>query len=1063
MPGVLHRGESNKRQREESSWNSGYPDATETRRTDWCVDMVAMHDFDPSISSGCVRLTAGQVVKLYCKDVSGWSDVATTTKRGWVPTSFLVDRQAWIERKCSRRRPSMPCAQDRLQAISRNSNRQEFSSCAAKRNEALPDLYIPEGVPMIESCIAAAQALYAALRTRDFVQETAQKFVMSIESLLYHTSTSTRHPPVPYNAMRDALSRQLEDVRSLLAAHPSVQNQQPESNSSCALELNSANGGSAKLVFAVNRTLLASAEIVDTVYPMSCVPHRRHLMDSERACSQTSSLLDEMSLNDSCSSMRNSDESNRSWNHRDESKQARSNSSFTPLSNSKNLNQSPSDRVAEIQLAYERVASTTAAFFGQLHTFDEWSIPFAFQSMMELAFALDRDVSHLYNTIGTVLESVGEHQDTTQLFQRSISAQTQLFDAHTAYRDLILVCTKKQYPTTYEMVSLCTSELFKTTNCMLTCAARASQYTTCLLQTQDVSAIPVAEFVKEQHSATLPSDTIAGSASKSKQVSHPTNCDPIRVSSLNSLGAMHEFADWNDQLDETPSHRPQGNDSSAASNLLRNTQGKVVGGTLVALLQWFCQQNTEPTSVSGGALLSSFRAYAHGEDLLQSLLTVYDCQTSTASARAQVVNWVIAWLEVHWLASDDSCVLVKLRAWLTHPHEPGLQNAFQRLAELIEWRTRLGDGLQNIHLQVTNGQHGSCQVRRVLSTGDHHRYALDVCGNEENPNRESPSATPRMVDIDGLYSASKVLIPGTAMPPAPLVNMSLLHNLRKAPTIWHVDLFEIDALELARQITIFEARLFASILPNELLYSHTPYKRCNRELCRASAIHTRAMSTFTTQLTNWIGECILRETQVKKRSLCLQYFVRLGAASLTLNNFNLLMAVQGAMNSSTILRLKLTWASLPSKTMDSFEEQRSLMDCTRNFSAYRARLRSIQGAALPFLGLINTDLTFCMSGNALWRPGPNGEVINLVRCSKLAAILTEVQRFQMQPYALMEVPELQRYLAHIRQEVHVGGCVESCAAAADRLYERSLQLEPREEHTSGKPGRGWLQRATGLG
>ncbi|WFD01145.1 Ras guanine nucleotide exchange factor bud5 [Malassezia yamatoensis] len=1059
MPGVLQGGESTGSQQEESSWVSSDFSKTETQRANLCVDMVAVHDFDPSVSSGCVRLTAGQVVKLYSKDASGWSDVATSTKRGWVPTSFLVDRQDWIARKCSGSRPFMPCIQDAdlNLNLSRNSHRQEPSSSGNARNEALPDLYIPEGVPMIASCIAAAHAFYAALQTRESIQEAAQKFVTSIESLLYLPSPPTRHPHVPYNAMRDALARQLEDVQSLLTAHLSIQSKQHESNSSCSLECNSANCGSAQVVFAVNRTLLACAEIVDTVNPKTCVSHRRYLMDSEPTCSQTSSLLDEMSLNDSCSSMRNSDESNRSWNQRDELKQTLSHPSSMPLS--KNRNESCSDWIAEIQLGYERVASTTAAFFGQLHTFDEWSVPFAFQSVMQLGFALDKDVLHLYNIIGTILQSSVEHLNPMALFQRCNAAQTQLGDAHTAYRDLMMVCSKKQRPTTYETVSLCTSDVLKTTNSLLRSAARASQYITCLIQTQDRALAPVAEHSNERHSAaSMPRDTIARPASTStsklkfQQCTNPSDCD-----------ALHELACWNEQLDEVSCDRPSSNDASAASNLIRNAQGKVLGGTLAGLVQWFCQDNTELSSGSGGALLSNFRAYAHGEDLLQSLLLVYDCTASTTNARAQVVKWIINWLEVHWLASDDCCVLVKLRAWLTHAHEPGLHSAFRRLAELIEWRLRLGDGLQKIHLQVTNDPHGLCQVRRVLSTADHHRYALDLCGNEENLYRQNSSGIPRMVDTDGLYSASKALIPGTAMPPAPLVNMSLLHNLRKAPTIWHVSLLEIDALELARQITIFEARLFASILPNELLYSHTPYKRSNNQLGCASAIHTRAMSTFTTQLTNWIGECILRETQVKKRSWCLQYFVRLGAASLSLNNFNLLMAVQGAMNSSTILRLKHTWASLPRKIRDNFEEQRCLMESTRNFSAYRAKLRGIQGAAIPFLGLINTDLTFCMSGNALWRAGPNGQVINLVRCFKLAAILAEVQRFQRQPYALIEVPELQRYLAQIRQEVHVGASVESCAAAADRLYERSLQLEPREEHSFAKPGRGWRQRATGLG
>jgi hypothetical protein len=131
-----------------------------------------------------------------------------------------------------------------------------------------------------------------------------------------------------------------------------------------------------------------------------------------------------------------------------------------------------------------------------------------------------------------------------------------------------------------------------------------------------------------------------------------------------------------------------------------------------------------------------------------------------------------------------------------------------------------------------------------------------------------------------------------------------------------------------------------------------------------------------------------------------------------LQNFNTLMAILAALNSSTIARLRKTWDGLSSKYKAILEVLRKATECTRNYAEYRAAIRAAVAPCLPFLGLYLTDITFCYDGNPSHRTSPldsNLRLINFDRYQRIAKIVGDLQRFQ-QPYNLIEVPEIQSFL-----------------------------------------------------
>lgn len=109
---------------------------------------------------------------------------------------------------------------------------------------------------------------------------------------------------------------------------------------------------------------------------------------------------------------------------------------------------------------------------------------------------------------------------------------------------------------------------------------------------------------------------------------------------------------------------------------------------------------------------------------------------------------------------------------------------------------------------------------------------------------------------------------------------------------------------------------------------------------------------------------------------------------------------------------------------------------------YRARLRESSPPALPFLGLILSDITFCNDGNQNTRRSPlapDRSLINLSKYNGLFRIVSDMQRFQV-PYPLAEVPEVQIFLSKVFAEKE--------STSVENLYRKSLSVEPRTSTTS---------------
>ncbi|KAI9373685.1 ras guanine nucleotide exchange factor domain-containing protein [Aspergillus egyptiacus] len=274
--------------------------------------------------------------------------------------------------------------------------------------------------------------------------------------------------------------------------------------------------------------------------------------------------------------------------------------------------------------------------------------------------------------------------------------------------------------------------------------------------------------------------------------------------------------------------------------------------------------------------------------------------------------------------------------------------------------------------------------------------------------------------LRGQDTTVKRLVPTQATPaPTPIVPK----NMKK------LKFLDIDPTEFARQLTIIESRLYSKIRPTECL-NKTWQKKVGPDEPEPSP-NVKALILHSNQLTNWVAEMILNQSDVKKRVVVIKHFVNVADKCRALNNFSTLTSIISALGTAPIHRLSRTWAQVSGRTSAILEQMRRLMASTKNFGEYRETLHLANPPCIPFFGVYLTDLTFIEDGIPSLTPS---ELINFNKRTKTAEVIRDIQQYQNSPYLLTPVSELQDYILSNLQS----------AGDVHDMYDRSLEIEPRE-------------------
>ncbi|ORY33701.1 ras guanine nucleotide exchange factor domain-containing protein [Naematelia encephala] len=428
-----------------------------------------------------------------------------------------------------------------------------------------------------------------------------------------------------------------------------------------------------------------------------------------------------------------------------------------------------------------------------------------------------------------------------------------------------------------------------------------------------------------------------------------------------------------------------------------NSEGNMIGASLTVLVEKMTPHDGPVDPTFSATFFFTFRLFTTPQNLAQAVMVRYDLQPPQSVAlgereraiwverkvvpvRLRIYNFLKSWLDSHWQADTDDVVLESLLDFAANVVMRTLPAMAPRLIDAI--RKRQSGPWSAASSDASHKRSSSSDKFRLLSP---------------------------MAPVNGL-------------PPTPVISKSLHSLLQKSPATTAVAITDFDTLELARQMTIMESKLFAAVIPEEMLRTG---KKTIPEL--------KALSNLSNQITGWVADGILNEQDAKRRASLLKFYIKLADKCLTLNNFSTMFAVLAGLNTSIVLRLKKTWDALSPKYRLLMDRLRGVIEHTKNHAAYRARLREVHGPCLPFLGLILTDITFTSDGNPDTRAAvlaPEMQLINFDKYVKLGRIAIEFRRYQ-QPFNFHELEAVQIFLKRV--------LAERGSASLDALYRKSRE------------------------
>ncbi|TKA83504.1 hypothetical protein B0A55_00541 [Friedmanniomyces simplex] len=505
------------------------------------------------------------------------------------------------------------------------------------------------------------------------------------------------------------------------------------------------------------------------------------------------------------------------------------------------------------------------------------------------------------------------------------------------------------------------------------------------------------------NSAVSAVSTRATTPDRVKEVNSP---DPALLNSFTSVSSMHSMTtDTADEAEMQLLHK------TFANELTLGKDGQVTGGSLPALVEQLTTRDSAPDPQFVSAFYLTFRMFTTPRELALALISRFDYAGESKAigtpVRLRIYNVFKGWLETYWNADADQDALGEIRYFALHKLKPHLPSAGERLLDLTR--------------KVTSGYcNGTMNGPLVSGVG---KSSMSIAAMSAN----------------------------AATAPEPLVTRSQLQALRAAVKDGSAcNVLDLDPTELARQLTLITSRIFREIRPDELLSLDWGKRGTDK------ARNVRAMCTINTDLAHVVGDTILTPDDAKKRALVLKYWSKVGTRCLELHNYDSLVAILCAINSSVVARLRRTWEAVSKNTKARLTELNAVIDLSRNQASLRKRFETQVPPCIPFLGIYLTDLTFLDAGNPKTRElphtaSPDGgggqgvSVINFDKHSRMARIISHLQKFQV-PYQLQAVPEMQGWM-----EASMGRMRASNDEMVGNLHRRSLLVEPKVE----EGGRGY--------
>jgi len=245
-------------------------------------------------------------------------------------------------------------------------------------------------------------------------------------------------------------------------------------------------------------------------------------------------------------------------------------------------------------------------------------------------------------------------------------------------------------------------------------------------------------------------------------------------------------------------------------------------------------------------------------------------------------------------------------------------------------------------------------------------------------------------------------------------------------------LLDIDPLEMARQLTIIESKLYQRIQPIECLQRSRENKAVYND-------NITAITQNFNRLSTWTQECILAKEDLRERINVIKYFINVAEKCRTMNNFSSMMSILSGLNATPVRRLRRSWEQVNSKLMAQMRACESIIDPNRNFTNYRRLFGTITPPCVPYVGVFLTTLAFIQEGS---KDTLSNNIVNFRKRQRAAEVMNDIRLWQSHPHVFHA---LDNVLAFIKNALDA---YSDEPDVADRFWQTSLMREPREADDS---------------
>jgi len=259
--------------------------------------------------------------------------------------------------------------------------------------------------------------------------------------------------------------------------------------------------------------------------------------------------------------------------------------------------------------------------------------------------------------------------------------------------------------------------------------------------------------------------------------------------------------------------------------------------------------------------------------------------------------------------------------------------------------------------------------------------------------------------------------------------------LNRKPFATIEEFLECPPLEVARQIALIEHAIFKQITPKECF--KCAWSKQDKEKNSPSIV---ALSSRFNTLSGWVATHIVQQENTKKRANVLKFWIQVAEHSRELNNFNAMNCIVAGLNLAAIHRLNKTWAEIPKRHKQMFDQMCNLTSTAGSYKNMREALANMVPPVVPYIGIYLTDLTFLEDGNPdnlkVANENNSAEEIKLINFSKrrkIAGVIMNIRIYQSNIYNFLQIPALRDILAKMDNVMD-----------EKELYEKSLKIEPRE-------------------